>query len=65
MEMIVDLSRHSLGDALNSHQVLHCRARHRFGGAEMQEQRAFALLPDASDLIQRVRNQFLLAAGAV
>ncbi|QTK78991.1 hypothetical protein AT6N2_C1210 [Agrobacterium tumefaciens] len=65
MEVIVDLPRHRLGNAGDSHQVVKAGAGYRFCRAKMLQQGALPSRTDSRNLIQRVAHHFLLAPRPV
>src|SRR5690606_20833104 len=65
VEMVIDLARHSLGNAIDSFQVGQAGARHRPRGAEMQQQRLFATGADAWYFVERRAQPRLAAPRAV
>src|SRR5205085_2361666 len=65
VEMIVDQFRNPRGNAVDFAQVLDRGAADRLGGAESQQQGAFAARTDAADLVERALDHLLLAARAV
>src|SRR5262245_46170640 len=52
-EMLANPLRHRLADALDGLQIGDAGARHRAGGAEMQQQGALAAGADAGNLVER------------
>src|SRR5690606_33165616 len=65
MEMVINHFGDLFGNSFHGHQIRDRGAADGLRGAEMQEQRTLATRPDATDLVEGILHQFVLAAGAV